>query len=81
MNELRLRFARTEAKSGDGRSVPAYTVQVVPGSGSPGEPIPFTPSLTGADYEDLRWYLEEFMDLPDGGSVTRAQRVEASLAQ
>ena len=30
-------------------------------------PIPFKPFLNDADYEDLRWYLEEFMDLPDGG--------------
>ena len=30
------------------------------------------PFLTDDDYENLRWYLEDYMDLPDGGAVTRA---------
>src|SRR5262249_13298538 len=34
-------------------------------------PQPFVPFLNDADYEDLRWYLEDYMDLPD---------VEESLA-
>ena len=29
----------------------------------------------------MRWYLEEFMDLPIGGSVLRANRIEQSLIQ
>ena len=33
------------------------------------------------DFEDLRWYLEEYMDLPDGGAVVRAQRIETNLAK
>ncbi len=46
-----------------------------------GVAVPFTPFLTEDDYEDLRWYLEEYMDLPDGGAVTRAQRIERELEQ
>jgi hypothetical protein len=25
--------------------------------------------------DDLRWYLEEYMELPDGGAVVRARRI------
>lgn len=46
-----------------------------------GVEVPFTPFLTEADYEDLRWYLEEYMDLPDGGAVIRAQRIEGNLEE
>lgn len=46
-----------------------------------GVAVPFTPFLSEDDYEDLRWYLEDYMDLPDGGAVTRAQRIELALGQ
>jgi tetratricopeptide (TPR) repeat protein len=49
-------------------------------NGNPlGVEVPFTPFLNDGDYEDLRWYLEEYMDLPDGGAVVRAQRIERNL--
>lgn len=73
MSELRLLFAES-ADSGFG-------VRIVPTSGNASAPIPFTPFLDNEDFEDLRWYLEEFMDLPDGGSLVRAHRVEESLRQ
>ena len=41
----------------------------------------FTPFLTDDDYENLRWYLEEYMDLPDGGAVIRATGIEQQLHQ
>ncbi len=44
-----------------------------------GAEVLFTPFLTKDDYEDLRWYLEDYMDLPDGGAVVRAQRIEREL--
>src|SRR5436305_1440460 len=44
-----------------------------------GVEVPFTPFLGEDDYEDLRWYLEEYMELPDGGAVIRAQRIERQL--
>ena len=28
---------------------------------------------------DLRWYLEEYMDLPDYGSQVRARRIEQEI--
>jgi hypothetical protein len=75
MNELRLIFRNPQAG--------AFGVQVMSGwfGGIASQPIPFDFSLTNDDYEDLRWYLEDFMDLPDGGSVVRAQRVEGKLRE
>jgi hypothetical protein len=71
MVELRLSF---DVANGD------YTVRLDPNwSGNASQPLPFTPFLDEDDFEDLRWYLEEFMDLPDGGAVVRAQRIEVQL--
>lgn len=28
---------------------------------------------------ELRWYLEEFMDLPDHGSIVRAGKIEKQI--
>lgn len=44
-----------------------------------GVEVPFTPFLDDGDYEDLRWYLEDYMDLPDGGAIVRAERIERNL--
>jgi tetratricopeptide (TPR) repeat protein len=71
MSELRLLFD----KSADGD----FAVRIVPPSGNASEPVPFKPFLDDDDFEDLRWYLEDFMDLPDGGSLVRAHRVEEKL--
>ena len=46
-----------------------------------GPPQPFTFQLRPEDYTDLRWYLEDYMDLPIGGSVLRANRIELLLIQ
>jgi hypothetical protein len=72
MNELRLLFD----KAPDG----SYKVRLDNNwGGNAGEPLPFEIFLTEDDHEDLRWYLEDFMDLPDGGSEVRARRVEQSI--
>ncbi|HEX7679252.1 MAG TPA: CHAT domain-containing protein, partial [Thermoanaerobaculia bacterium] len=71
MSELRLLFD----KSADGD----FAVRIVPSSGNASEPVPFKPFLDDGDFDDLRWYLEDFMDLPDGGSLVRAHRVEEKL--
>src|SRR5215471_4289635 len=46
-----------------------------------GQPQPFTFQLHPEDYANIRWYLEEFMDLPIGGFVLRANHIEQSLIQ
>jgi hypothetical protein len=71
VNELRLLF--DNSAGGD------FAVRIVPPSGNASEPVSFKPFLENDDFEDLRWYLEDFMDLPDGGSLVRAHRVEEKL--
>src|SRR4051812_33552352 len=46
-----------------------------------GVPAKLTPFLGEDDYEDLRWYLEEYMDLPDGGAAVRAQGIELKIEE
>jgi len=73
MNELRVLFANA-ADTG-------YRAQLSDAKGRRlGVEVPFTPFLTADDYEDLRWYLEDYLDLPDGGAVIRAQGIERDLA-
>lgn len=57
-----------------------YRVRITDTDGAElGSEVPFAPFIEDDEYEELRWYLEEFMDLPDGGAVTRARRLEAKL--
>lgn len=44
-----------------------------------GKARPFGFALSDGDHEDLRWYLESYMDLPDAGSRVRAHGVEARI--
>jgi tetratricopeptide (TPR) repeat protein len=74
MSELRVLF--NKADNGD------HTVRLDNDwGGSASEPVPLAQFLTDDDFEDLRWYLEDYMDLPDYGSIVRAQRIEGSLAK
>jgi tetratricopeptide (TPR) repeat protein len=74
MQEIRICFSPAEGSS--------YSVSLTDNAGQPiGAVVPFEPFLTDDNYADLRWYLEAFMDLPDGGALIRAQRVEAELLQ
>lgn len=73
MQELRVTFSPPGHKN--------YKVRLTTAEGRPlGVEVPFIPFLDDNDYDDLRWYLEEYMDLPDGGSVVRAKRIEENLA-
>ena len=73
MKELRVIFTAADK---------SYRAQLTDADGNTlGVEVPLTPFLTEDDYEDLRWYLEEYMDLPDGGAVTRAQGIEGDLQQ
>ncbi len=74
MQGLRLLFIPAENGSF------AVRLEAEPGK-SAGVPATFTPFLDEADYENLRWYLEEYMDLPDGGAVVRAKGVERRLGE
>ncbi|MFL5834610.1 MAG: TIR domain-containing protein, partial [Solirubrobacterales bacterium] len=73
-NEIRILFDAGE----DG----SYRARLTDGEKQTlGIEVPFAPFLGEDDYEDLRWYLEDFMDLPDGGAVVRATGVERRLQQ
>jgi tetratricopeptide (TPR) repeat protein len=51
----------------------------LPGDDDPtpfGPPLPFTPPLTIPDFEDLRFYLEDYASLPVGEFAVRGERVE-----
>ena len=73
MNELRLLFSRSGAD---------FTYRIVPSWGDgAGEAQPFAAFLDDKDYEDLRWYLEDYMELSVGGAKVRAERVERSLGE
>jgi len=74
MHELRQLF--TPAENG------SFTVNLENGPGQTvGVPATFTPFLSEGDFENLRWYLEDYMDLPDGGAVVRAQGVEKQIEE
>ena len=72
MQEIRILFSPSEGCS--------RRVSLTDGERKPiGVELSFEPFLSDDDYDKLRWYLEEFMELPDGGAVIRAQRIEADL--
>ncbi|MDA1050852.1 MAG: hypothetical protein O3C40_10290 [Planctomycetota bacterium] len=71
MQEIRILFSPSAENS--------CVVSLTDGDGhSIGVEVLFEPFLTDDDY-DLRWYLEEYMELPDGGAVVRAEQIEADL--
>jgi tetratricopeptide (TPR) repeat protein len=74
VHELRLLFTPAEQGS--------FTVHLedVPGHAD-GVPATLPPFLGEDDFENLRWYLEDYMDLPDGGAVVRAQGVEKQIKE
>jgi tetratricopeptide (TPR) repeat protein len=74
MHELRLLFAPIENGS--------FRVHLEDGPGQTvGVPATLDSFLKEDDFEDLRWYLEDYMDLPDGGAVVRAKRVEKQIQE
>jgi len=74
MSELRILFGPVHGGS--------YTVRFEGSSLKPvGVPVEFTPFLDEDDYEELLWYLEEYLVLPDGGAEIRAHAVEEKLKQ
>lgn len=62
----------------DGRT----TVLVCPVAGLPrsvGEPVRLVSPLTPADLEDLRWYLEDYLEIPVAGFENRGSDIVARL--
>ncbi len=42
-------------------------------------PFPVGEGLTAKERQEVRWYVEAFMDLPEGGNLVRAEAVEKRL--
>ncbi len=74
MHELRVLFTAVDDDS--------YLVQLTDTEGAKlGVEVAFAPFLSEEDFGDLRWYLEEYMDLPDGGAIVRAKGIEERLEE
>ena len=76
MGEIRLIFD-SDADGDAYRAQPIYQ----PPSGQPfqGQAVPLTFDLDVDQQADLRWYLEEYIDLPVHGSQVRAGRIEQDI--
>lgn len=48
--------------------------------GEPSGPFPVREGVSARQRGDIRWYIEEYLDLPEGGNAVRAAKVEAELA-
>jgi hypothetical protein len=48
--------------------------------GDPSQPFPVREGMTSKQRGELRWYVEQYMDLPEGGNATRAAAVVQELA-
>ena len=81
MTEIRLIINRNHQPDGDAgdEATPAYTAKWIEQDGQESQPFPLRLPLTGDDMEELRWYLEEFMQFPLGGEKTKAAAVERKL--
>ncbi len=74
MHELRVLFTAVDDNS--------YLVQLTDTEGTKlGFEVAFAPFLSDKDFDDLRWYLEEYRDLPDGVAAVRAKRIEKRLEE
>lgn len=69
---LELTFHDVAGDPWEGRATPRF-------QGEPGAPFPVREGMTGRERSEVRWYIEEFMDLPEGGNLRRARDVEAAL--
>ncbi|NQT13535.1 MAG: CHAT domain-containing protein, partial [Planctomycetes bacterium] len=48
--------------------------------GEPSKPFPVREGMTSKQRAEVRWYVEQYMDLPEGGNATRAAALEKELA-
>ena len=70
MQEIRVHFAPSDENS--------HRVSLTDGNSNSVE-VSFSPFRSDDDYDNMRWYLDEYMELCDGGAVVRAEHIEADL--
>ncbi len=73
MPVLELLFCEIAGNPWDGRATVRF-------QGEQGDPFPVREGLTSRQRDEIRWYIEDYMDFPEGGNEIRAQQVEAHLA-
>ena len=71
MHEIRLIVNRAEDD--------AYSAEWVESDGQRSESFPLNLPLDADDAEDLRWYLETYIQFPGYGDRARAQGIEKRL--
>jgi tetratricopeptide (TPR) repeat protein/tRNA A-37 threonylcarbamoyl transferase component Bud32 len=71
---LELTFAEVSGRPWRGRVTPRFRGRV-------GRAFPIAEGLTPQQRQELRWYVEEYLDLPEGGNAVRARQVEESLTE
>lgn len=69
---LELTFGEVQDSPWQGRVTAAFAGQV-------SQPFPVQEGLTAKERQEVRWYVEQFMDLPEGGNLVRAEAVEKRL--
>lgn len=69
---LELTFHEVAGDPWEGRATPRF-------QGEPGEPFSVREAMTARERAEVRWYIEELMDLPEGGNLRRARDVETAL--
>ena len=75
MYEIRLIVNRGEGEEGE----PVYRAEWTEPDGPRSEPFPLALPLGGEEAEELRWYLETYVQLPGPGDHVRARRIEGEL--
>ncbi len=70
---LELEFREVGGSPWEGRATVRF-------QGEPSELFPVREGLSGDQRKDIRWYIEQYMDFPEGGHTTRAERIEQELA-
>lgn len=71
---LELTLERVAGDPWQGRAIPRY-------GGEPGPPFDVHEGMTAEERAEVRWYVEEFMDLPEGGNLRRAHCLEERLEE
>jgi hypothetical protein len=69
---LELTFHEVAGDSWEGMATPRF-------QGETGEPFPVREGMSSKERAEVSWYIEEFMDLPEGGNLRRAAAVEVAL--
>lgn len=69
---LELTFSDVAGSPWQGRAIARW-------QGEPSAPFAVNEGMSGKDRDALRWYVETYMDFPEGGNETKARAVEDAM--